>query len=67
MDLMKFSDKKIERKKFFKVAAFSAAGFAALRFFPFNILSKQKNIKPQKIKIEINSLAVQRKKDRRNV
>lgn len=67
MDLMNFMDKKIERKKFFKAAAVSAAGFFALRSFPLNLFTKQEKIKSQKIKIEINSLAVKREKDRRNV
>ncbi len=62
MDLTKNFDTKIERKKFFTTLGAGFLGYFVLKSFPFRLFNKKKNNKKRKITLEVNPLAVQRKK-----
>ncbi len=62
MDLKKVFDTKIERKKFFTTVGAGFIGYFVMRSLPFKLLNKKKNSKKTKITLEVNPLAVQRKK-----
>lgn len=62
MDITKILETKIERKKFFTTIGAGFAGYFMLKSFPFKLLNKKKKKKERKITLEVNPLAVQRKK-----
>jgi hypothetical protein len=65
MELEKVLHKKFKRKNFFTSLGIGVAGYFVMKTFPFKLLGNNKLLKKEekkKVKVNINSLAVSRKK-----
>jgi hypothetical protein len=66
MEISDYFQKKIKRKNFFVSAGTGFMSYVVFRTFPLNLFAKKEKKMPQKIKVKINPLAVQRKNTGKN-